>query len=320
MYHLYRLAVVVLLSGSEIIAFTQQGLGLVSCSHGSRSNLLLSSSSNDDAAANERQNSRRSFINQAAINAVAMVGAWSLPTPSITTTTTNEGGIGMTTLTWRPPMAHAVTGNSKVNAKLKGYGLPVNPIPDGFVPVVDIYGKGKNRFPILVNFAYPLSWVLTLPSNDVNGEDGTIQAGEYAKGDTATLFVYTDPGHVDSITTQPKELFERALQKCIGQKGENMFQNFKVTKLEPAPYKFDKQEYMLVDFKYQLLTGAGFEVDRKGVASITSAGEAVEIFWAASTTIRYKKTEQQLRDIVNTFRCYTDGINFSNDLYEVEAI
>jgi hypothetical protein len=31
----------------------------------------------------------------------------------------------------------------------------------------------------------------------VNGEDGTIQAGEYAKGDTATLFVYQDEGKVD---------------------------------------------------------------------------------------------------------------------------
>ena len=59
-----------------------------------------------------------------------------------------------------------------------------------------VYGKGKNRFPILVQFIYPLSWVLTLPSNDVNGEDGTVQAGEYAKGDTATFFVYNDPGNV----------------------------------------------------------------------------------------------------------------------------
>lgn len=44
---------------------------------------------------------------------------------------------------------------------------------------------------------HPVTWVVTLPSNDVNGEDGTIQAGEYAKGDTATLFVYSEGGHVD---------------------------------------------------------------------------------------------------------------------------
>lgn len=46
-------------------------------------------------------------------------------------------------------------------------------------------------------FVYYLIRVVTLPSQDVNGEDGTIQAGEYAKGDTATLFVYQDEGKVD---------------------------------------------------------------------------------------------------------------------------
>jgi len=40
-----------------------------------------------------------------------------------------------------------------------------------------------------VQFNYPLSWVVTLPSNDVNGEDGTVQAGDYGKGDTATFYV-----------------------------------------------------------------------------------------------------------------------------------
>ena len=38
---------------------------------------------------------------------------------------------------------------------------------------------------------------MTLPSQDVNGEDGTIQAGEYAKGDTATLYVYQDEGKIE---------------------------------------------------------------------------------------------------------------------------
>lgn len=49
----------------------------------------------------------------------------------------------------------------------------------------------------MVTFSHPVDWVVTYPSNDVNGEDGTIQAGEYAKGDTATLFVYNEAGNVD---------------------------------------------------------------------------------------------------------------------------
>lgn len=212
---------------------------------------------------------------------------------------------------WAPP-SFAVTGAKKVNAKLAGYGLPlVQNVPDGLSPLLEIYGKASNRFPLLVQFNYPVTWVVTLPSIDVNGEDGTIQAGEYAKGDTATFYVYNEPGHVKDLASQPKSLFEEALQKCISQKGVNMYQNFKLTKLEQNP---SDPNYMLADFKYQLLTGAGFEVDRKGVASITSQGNAVEVLWAASTTIRYKKTEPVLRDIVASFRCYADGLNFSDEL------
>jgi len=76
-------------------------------------------------------------------------------------------------------------------------GLPeVAVIKGGYTPLLEVWGKGKNRSPILVQFQYPLSWVVTLPSNNVNGEDGTIQAGDYAKGDTATFFVWEDPGNV----------------------------------------------------------------------------------------------------------------------------
>jgi hypothetical protein len=158
------------------------------------------------------------------------------------------------------------------------------------VPLLEVWGKGKNRFPLLVLMNHPITWVVTLPSIDVNGEDGTIQAGEYAKGDTATLFVYQDEGHVNNIASADKSLFERALIKAISQKGANMYQNFKVTKIVPQQGpEYDGQQYVMCDFKYELLTGAGFEVDRRGVAAITSEGPAVEVLWAASTRERYAK-------------------------------
>ena len=47
-----------------------------------------------------------------------------------------------------------------------------------------------------MTFGFPLDWVVTLPSQDVNGEAGTIQAGEYAKGDTATFFLVPGEGKV----------------------------------------------------------------------------------------------------------------------------
>jgi hypothetical protein len=200
------------------------------------------------------------------------------------------------------------------------YGLPSIPsVSGGLVPLLEVYGKGKNRFPLLVLMNYPVTWVVTLPSNDVNGEDGTIQAGEYAKGDTATLFVYSEEGHVDNIANADKSLFERALIKAISQKGANMYQNFKVTKVTPQQGpEYNGKQYVLVDFKYELLTGAGFEVDRRGVASITSEGPAVEVLWAASTRERYKKTESTLREITSSFRVWADGLNFSEERAKME--
>ena len=82
-------------------------------------------------------------------------------------------------------------------------------------------------------------------------------------------------------------MFERTLIKAISQKGNNVYQNFKVTKVVPQTGpEYNGQEYVIVDFKYQLLTGAGFEVDRRGVASITSQGPAIEALWAASIDAR----------------------------------
>lgn len=92
-----------------------------------------------------------------------------------------------------------------------------------------------------------------------------------------------------------------------------MYQDFKILKVEPVTA--DGANYVLVDFKYTLLTGAGFEVERKGVASVTSAGDGVQLLWAASIAARFRnKTEGQLRAITQSFRCYADGLNFSADL------
>ena len=88
-----------------------------------------------------------------------------------------------------------------------------------------------------------------------------------------------------------------------------MYQNFKVTKLTPKTV--NGQDFMICDFKYELLTGAGFEVDRIGVASVTSVGSAVEVLWTASTRQRFKKTEVQLRTIADSFRVYSDGLGSS---------
>ena len=116
-----------------------------------------------------------------------------------------------------------------------------------------------------------------------------------------------------SILEKDKAFFTSALIAAISQKSNNVYQDFKITKMEPVTV--DNGNYMLVDFKYTLLTGAGFEVERKGVSSVTSAGGGVQLLWCASIAARYKnKTEGQLRTIAQSFRCYADGLNFSADL------
>lgn len=242
----------------------------------------------------EAENSRRSFVGQIAGSIATAATASSLILPT------------------EPALAFGGGKLSKINARLVSYGLPqMGEVVGGFTPLLEVWGKGRNRSPLLVNFAYPLDWVLTLPSQDINGEDGTIQAGEYAKGDTATFYVAEETGKVDKIHDQPKSFFEDMLIKSISQKGANVYQNFKVTKLVPKTGEYNGQQYMICDFKYQLLTGAGFEIDRTGVASITSQGNAVQVLWSASTALRFKKTEATLRQISDSFRCYADGLDLS---------
>jgi hypothetical protein len=78
------------------------------------------------------------------------------------------------------------------------------------------------------------------------------------------------------------------LIKAISQKGANVYQNFKVTKVVPQTGpEYGGKDYVICDFRYELLTGAGFEVDRRGVAAITSEGPAVEVLWAATIRERY---------------------------------
>jgi len=265
--------------------------GFSSSSVDRSSNMKMSSSSSSN-----NNNSRRNFLERVAGTTTAIVAGTTLSTSS---------------------PALAVGGQKKVNAKLTAYGFPPAVVPDGLTPLCHLYGKGANRFPVLVTFSHPFDWVVTLPSNDVNGEDGTVQAGEYGTGDTATFFIDTAPGNVKDITSKPREFFQETLIKAISQKSNNAYQNFKVTKFEEttSPVKFGNQKYMIVDFKYDLLTGAGFEVDRRGIASVTSSGDAVEVLWCAATRQRYnKKLEPVLRNIASSFRCYTEGLKNSNEL------
>ncbi len=86
-----------------------------------------------------------------------------------------------------------------------------------------------------------------------------------------------------------------------------MYQNFKVVKSIEGAKGANGTQYFIVDFKYELLTGAGFTVDRKGVAAVTQLKSNVLALVMATTSQRYKKLGEDLRTMAESFRVY-DGI------------
>jgi hypothetical protein len=45
----------------------------------------------------------------------------------------------------------------------------------------------------------------------------------------------------------------------------------------------------------------------------------VEVLWTAVTRQRYKKMGDTLRQIAGSFRCYSDGLNMSDDVVSAES-
>ncbi|CAM9288701.1 unnamed protein product, partial [Laminaria digitata] len=67
---------------------------------------------------------------------------------------------------------------------------------------------------------------------------------------------------------------------------------------------FAGSKYYIADFQYELLTGAGFTVERKGVASVAQVGNSVNAVVGATTANRAKTVKPQLQEIANSFRVY----------------
>ena len=73
------------------------------------------------------------------------------------------------------------------NKKLDKLGLPpLDKIPGGFAPVLSSVNQEQSLF---VEFLRPDGWLVVKPSVNTNGEDGTVSAGDYGKGDSAALYV-----------------------------------------------------------------------------------------------------------------------------------
>lgn len=189
------------------------------------------------------------------------------------------------------PGVASATDLNKFNAKLSSLGLEqIASIPSGFNALLESYTQSSPK--LLVEFLYPNTWLVVKPSSNTNGESGTVSAGDYGKGDSAALYV-GDAG-------EGKSFYQKVIIAGISQRGDNQYQNFELLKVRPGGAK----DYALVDFQYELLTGAGFVVERRGVGSITTVGQKAPALITVTTAARWKKIGPNLLTMADSFRAY----------------
>jgi len=210
-------------------------------------------------------------------------------------------GLGLAALASQPGAALALKAEDFSNQMLS-YGVKdYTPCPEGYSPVIEFYGRALPGVdPLLVTFHSPGGWLLVRPNINKNGEDGTVSTGDYGKGDSCSFF--------NGPPLAGRQLGDRATLEDVvfaglTVKGAAQVQGFKLKKFAKLDAATDTP-YYLVEYVYTLLTGAGFEIDRRGVGSVCAVGKTTQAMLGASTDIRYKKVEDKLREVATSFRVH----------------
>mmetsp|Transcript_63308 Transcript_63308/g.137736 ORF Transcript_63308/g.137736 Transcript_63308/m.137736 type:complete len:359 (-) Transcript_63308:272-1348(-) len=216
---------------------------------------------------------------------------------------------GVSALSSLPAPANAKSVEEAQKA-LTSFGLPdllaAKEYPDGWKVVVEPigvkdqanYGKfnlGKEL--MIVNFGIPFTWVISRPNIDFNGTAGTVQANDYGKGDVATLWV--DTNFEGKLEDAPKAVLAAEMKKALGQKSNNIIENFSIDKIiDGAP------GYRLVEYGYEIESGAGFSLSRRGYASFAQIGDDknLQVLWTGVVEPRWSGMEKTLKTMVSTFR------------------
>lgn len=186
-------------------------------------------------------------------------------------------------------------------------GLALNePPPNGWKCVVEPIGLANDAYygrfklgaePQVVSFAIPPLWVVSKPNIDYNGAAGTVQANDYGKGDSATLFVDTSfKGSLDKLTKQD---FQEELKKALTTKGKAFIEDMKVSKVSDG-----EPGYKIVEYSYEIESAAGFSINRNGIASMCQVGSSgnLQMFWTGVVTPRWGAMQDDLTTIAKTFR------------------
>ena len=214
-------------------------------------------------------------------------------------------GLGLAAVVSQPRLALALSADDFSNQMLS-YGVKdYAPCPDGYSPVIEFYGRALQGVdPLLVTFHTPSGWLLVRPNINKNGEDGTVSTGDYGKGDSCSFF-YGAP--LAGRNLGDRATLEDIVYAGLTVKGAAQVQGFKLKKFKKLEAATDSP-YYLVEYEYTLLTGAGFEINRRGVGSVCAVGDkSTQAMLGASTDIRYKKVEDRLREVASSFRVH-DGI------------
>lgn len=218
-------------------------------------------------------------------------------------------GAGSLVLPLAPPPA-AAKSLQEAQEALTTYGLPdlapTEQLPAGWSYVVEpigltqdaYYGKFKlGSEPLIITFVIPPLWVISRPNIDYNGSAGTVQANDYGKGDSATLFV--DTNFKGKLTDLTKKDYYDEIRKALTQKGKGFIEDLKILKVsDGAP------GYKTCEYAYEIESGAGFAIKRIGMASFTQIGETgnLQIFWSAVTAPRWEDMKGNLSLITGSFR------------------
>jgi len=211
---------------------------------------------------------------------------------------------------------------SKVSAKsqgsvtdikedLKTYGTPeLTPseeAPAGWTWVAEPIGITEDAYngkfnlgavPRVLRFLCPPGWLAERPNIDYNGAAGTVQINDYSKGDACTF--YADLNFAGNVEDLKKKDCEKELAKALTQKGKSFLQGIKVSKVEDGP----APGYKTCEYEYTIYSGAGFELERSGVAVLAQLPDTklLNIFWSAASTSRYKDVKSNLKTVMKSFR------------------
>jgi len=179
-------------------------------------------------------------------------------------------------------------------------------VPGGWKVIVEPVGLAadsevsKNKLgaePMVCTFVVPPLWIVNTPNIDFNGAAGTLQANDYNKGDSATLYVDTKfTGNLNELT---KNLAQAEVKKALTMKGKGFIEALKVRKVRDG-----SPGYKIIEYDYEIESGAGFTINRNGIAAFTQVGKAgnLQILWCGTLTSRYGQMKDSMNNIINSFR------------------